>query len=128
MFVVTHARYSIYCVCVTHLIKHLSVYLQVSESGKALLDVLQRCPTTDPEDTKPDFTAATHSIMAVLHQVMQVCPTVIAMEWQKQHQVANKAKTKTHNIKTSVTTWNSLEKQRKLKLINKKQIPGEIGV
>ncbi|XP_055358120.1 kalirin-like isoform X2 [Betta splendens] len=48
-------------------------YTQVSESGKALLDVLQRCPTSDSEDmtTKPDFTAATHSIMAVLHQVMQ---------------------------------------------------------
>uniref|UniRef100_A0A3Q0THF0 Kalirin RhoGEF kinase b n=1 Tax=Amphilophus citrinellus TaxID=61819 RepID=A0A3Q0THF0_AMPCI len=49
-------------------------YTQVSESGKALLDVLQRCPASDSDDSapKPDFTAATHSIMAVLHQVMQV--------------------------------------------------------
>ncbi|KAK2857154.1 hypothetical protein Q5P01_005889 [Channa striata] len=48
-------------------------YTQVSESGKALLDVLQRCSTTDSEDSanKPDFTAATHGIMGVLHQVMQ---------------------------------------------------------
>uniref|UniRef100_A0A8P4G4Y4 Uncharacterized protein n=1 Tax=Dicentrarchus labrax TaxID=13489 RepID=A0A8P4G4Y4_DICLA len=45
-------------------------YTQVSESGKALLDVLQRCPATDSDDsaTKPDFTAATHGIMGVLHQ------------------------------------------------------------
>ncbi|XP_042337551.1 kalirin-like, partial [Plectropomus leopardus] len=48
-------------------------YTQVSESGKALLDVLQRCPAADSDDsaTKPDFTAATHGIMGVLHQVMQ---------------------------------------------------------
>ncbi|XP_062271265.1 kalirin-like, partial [Scomber scombrus] len=48
-------------------------FTQVSESGKALLEVLQRCPASDSEDaaTKPDFTAATHGIMAVLHQVMQ---------------------------------------------------------
>ncbi|XP_035533297.1 LOW QUALITY PROTEIN: kalirin-like [Morone saxatilis] len=48
-------------------------YTQVSESGKALLDVLQRCPATDSDDsaTKPDFTPATHGIMGVLHQVMQ---------------------------------------------------------
>ncbi|XP_047432143.1 kalirin-like isoform X2 [Mugil cephalus] len=48
-------------------------YTQVSESGKALLDVLQRCPATESEDTatKPDFTTATHGIMGVLHQVMQ---------------------------------------------------------
>ncbi|XP_078799440.1 kalirin isoform X3 [Oryzias latipes] len=48
-------------------------YTQVSESGKALLEVLQRCPTTDSDEsaTKPDFTAATHTIMGVLHQVMQ---------------------------------------------------------
>ncbi|XP_036946668.1 kalirin-like isoform X1 [Acanthopagrus latus] len=48
-------------------------YTQVSESGKALLDVLQRCPATESDDsaTKPDFTAATHGIMGVLHQVMQ---------------------------------------------------------
>lgn len=47
---------------------------QVSESGKALLDVLQRCPATDTEDsaTQPDFATATHGIMGVLHQVMQV--------------------------------------------------------
>lgn len=59
----------------------LSVCLQVSESGKALLDVLQRCPTTDADDstTKPDFTAATHGIMGVLHQVMQVRPTVTCL-------------------------------------------------
>ncbi|XP_037618055.1 kalirin-like isoform X2 [Sebastes umbrosus] len=52
---------------------------QVSESGKALLDVLQRCPATNSDDSaaaaaaaaKPDFTAATHGIMGVLHQVMQ---------------------------------------------------------
>lgn len=58
----------------------LPVYLQVSESGKALLDVLQRCPATDSDDsaTKPDFTAATHGIMGVLHQVMQVRLTCIA--------------------------------------------------
>lgn len=50
----------------------------MSESGKALLDVLQRCPASDSDDSapKPDFTAATHSIMGVLHQVMQVRPTV----------------------------------------------------
>ncbi|KAF1371456.1 hypothetical protein PFLUV_G00278080 [Perca fluviatilis] len=48
-------------------------YTQVSESGKALLEVLQRCPATDSDDsaTKPDFTAATHGIMGTLHQVMQ---------------------------------------------------------
>ncbi|KAM9767056.1 LOW QUALITY PROTEIN: kalirin RhoGEF kinase b [Menidia menidia] len=48
-------------------------YTQVSESGKALLDVLQRCPAGDPEEPapKPDFTAAAHAIMGVLHQVMQ---------------------------------------------------------
>uniref|UniRef100_A0A3Q1CSS6 Non-specific serine/threonine protein kinase n=1 Tax=Amphiprion ocellaris TaxID=80972 RepID=A0A3Q1CSS6_AMPOC len=48
-------------------------YTQVSESGKALLDVLQRCPGTESDDSaaKPDFTAATHGIMGVLHQVLQ---------------------------------------------------------
>ncbi|XP_058474523.1 kalirin-like isoform X1 [Solea solea] len=48
-------------------------YTQVSESGKALLDVLQRYSATDCDDSasKPDFTAATHSIMGVLHLVMQ---------------------------------------------------------
>ncbi|XP_035854250.1 kalirin-like isoform X2 [Sander lucioperca] len=48
-------------------------YTQVSESGKALLEVLQRCPAADSDDsaTKPDFTAATHGIMGTLHQVMQ---------------------------------------------------------
>ncbi|XP_068458153.1 kalirin-like isoform X2 [Clinocottus analis] len=48
-------------------------YTQVSETGKALMDVLQRCPATDSDNsaTKPDFTAATHGIMGVLHQVMQ---------------------------------------------------------
>lgn len=63
----------------TCLSKHLSVCLQVSESGKALLDVLQRCPATDSDEsaTKPDFTAATHGIMAVLHQIMQVCVTTV---------------------------------------------------
>ncbi|KAG8004411.1 Kalirin, partial [Nibea albiflora] len=37
----------------------------------------QRCPATDSDDSanKPDFTAATHGIMGVLHQVMQVCFT-----------------------------------------------------
>ncbi|XP_061539990.1 kalirin-like isoform X4 [Phycodurus eques] len=48
-------------------------YTQVSESGKALMDVLNRCTVTDNNDTppKPDFTATTHGIMGVLHQVMQ---------------------------------------------------------
>ncbi|TNM94092.1 hypothetical protein fugu_002268 [Takifugu bimaculatus] len=48
-------------------------YTQVSESGKVLLDVLQVCPSTDSNSSaaKPDFTAATHGIMGVLHQVMQ---------------------------------------------------------
>ncbi|AWO95656.1 hypothetical protein SMAX5B_015273 [Scophthalmus maximus] len=48
-------------------------YSQVSESGKALLEVLQHCPATDSDNsaTKPDFTAATHGIMGGLHQVMQ---------------------------------------------------------
>ena len=48
--------------------------MQVSESGKALLDVLQRCPGSESDESapKPDFTAATHAIMGVLHQVMQV--------------------------------------------------------
>ncbi|XP_028324438.1 kalirin RhoGEF kinase b isoform X2 [Gouania willdenowi] len=48
-------------------------YTQVSESGKALLEVLQRSPATESEEStpKPDFTAATHGIMGVLHQVMQ---------------------------------------------------------
>ncbi|KAM4602116.1 kalirin-like [Polymixia lowei] len=50
-----------------------SAYTQVSESGKALLDVLQRFPATTESDstTKPDFTTATHGIMGVLHEVMQ---------------------------------------------------------
>ncbi|CAB1435922.1 unnamed protein product [Pleuronectes platessa] len=45
----------------------------VSESGKALLEVLQRCPAKDSDDsmTTLDFTASTHGIMGVLHQVMQ---------------------------------------------------------
>ncbi|XP_054632428.1 kalirin-like isoform X5 [Dunckerocampus dactyliophorus] len=48
-------------------------YTQVSESGKALLDVLNRYPATESNDKspKPDFTATTHGIMGVLHQVMQ---------------------------------------------------------
>ncbi|XP_068612674.1 kalirin-like [Brachionichthys hirsutus] len=48
-------------------------YTQVSESGQALLDVLQRRPASDSDDsaTQPDFAAATHGIMGVLHQVMQ---------------------------------------------------------
>lgn len=52
----------------------LSLRLQVSESGKALLDVLQRCPAAESDDSaaKPDFTAATHGIMGVLQVVMQV--------------------------------------------------------
>lgn len=54
------------CLPVCHL-EDLSVCLQVSESGKALLDVLQRCPVTDSDDS-----ATTHGIMGVLHQVMQV--------------------------------------------------------
>uniref|UniRef100_A0A8P4GF19 Uncharacterized protein n=1 Tax=Dicentrarchus labrax TaxID=13489 RepID=A0A8P4GF19_DICLA len=60
-------------------------YTQVSESGKALLDVLQRCPATDSDDsaTKPDFTAATHGIMGVLHQVMQVRFTSGAWQHRK---------------------------------------------
>uniref|UniRef100_H3CM71 Uncharacterized protein n=1 Tax=Tetraodon nigroviridis TaxID=99883 RepID=H3CM71_TETNG len=44
-------------------------YTQVSESGKALLDVLQASPPAD--SSKPDLTAAAHGIMGVLHQVMQ---------------------------------------------------------
>ncbi|CAL8288235.1 unnamed protein product [Lota lota] len=50
-----------------------AAYTQVSESGKALLDILQRCPaTTECEDalTQPPSTA-THGIMGVLHHVMQ---------------------------------------------------------
>ena len=64
------------CVCVC----------QVSESGKDLLDILQRCPaTTDCDEvlTQPDFTtqttlhtAATHGIMGVLHNIMQVSLSV----------------------------------------------------
>ncbi|XP_072305966.1 kalirin-like [Eucyclogobius newberryi] len=48
-------------------------YTQISESGKALLDVLQRSPASESEQTEttPDFTAATHSVMGVLHQVLQ---------------------------------------------------------
>ncbi|XP_062236269.1 kalirin-like [Platichthys flesus] len=48
-------------------------YTQVSESGKALLEVLQRSPAKDSDDsmTTLDFTASTHGIMGVLHQVMQ---------------------------------------------------------
>uniref|UniRef100_A0A087XMU9 Kalirin RhoGEF kinase b n=1 Tax=Poecilia formosa TaxID=48698 RepID=A0A087XMU9_POEFO len=48
-------------------------YTQVSESGKALMDVLQRNANSESEESaaKPDFTPATHSIMGVLHQVMQ---------------------------------------------------------
>ncbi|XP_056157511.1 kalirin RhoGEF kinase b, partial [Lampris incognitus] len=51
-----------------------AAYTQVSESGKALLEVLQRCPAaSEPNDsnTKPDFTTAAHGIMGVLHQVLQ---------------------------------------------------------
>lgn len=53
------------------------VCAQVSESGKALLDVLNRSAVTEHNDTstKPDFTGTTHGIMGVLHQVMQVQPT-----------------------------------------------------
>ncbi|KAL1022033.1 hypothetical protein UPYG_G00021370 [Umbra pygmaea] len=51
-----------------------SAYTQVSESGKALLEVLQ-CPAEPDESGLPvataDFTAATHGIMGVLHDVMQ---------------------------------------------------------
>lgn len=49
------------------------------------MDVLQRCPASDSEDStaKPDFTAATHGIMGVLHQIMQVhpptCDTLVVM-------------------------------------------------
>ncbi|XP_077959998.1 kalirin RhoGEF kinase b isoform X3 [Gasterosteus aculeatus] len=48
-------------------------YTQVSESGKALMDVLQRCPATDSDNptTRPDLANATHGIMGALHQVMQ---------------------------------------------------------
>lgn len=47
--------------------------LQVSESGKALLELLQASPSSDSNSSaKPDFTAATHGIMGVLHQVLQV--------------------------------------------------------
>ncbi|XP_015250189.1 PREDICTED: kalirin-like [Cyprinodon variegatus] len=48
-------------------------YTQVSESGKALMDVLQRNSTSESNESaiKPDFTPATHTIMGVLHQVMQ---------------------------------------------------------
>lgn len=54
------------------------ICLQVSESGKALMDVLQRSSASESDEstTKPDFTAATHTIMGVLHQVMQVRFTV----------------------------------------------------
>lgn len=39
---------------------------------------------TDDSATKPDFTAATHGIMGVLHQVMQVRLTrpVLITDWQ----------------------------------------------
>ncbi|XP_045553977.1 LOW QUALITY PROTEIN: kalirin [Salmo salar] len=51
-----------------------SAYTQVSESGKALLEVLQR-PAEPDESGLPaattDFTAATQGIMGVLHEVMQ---------------------------------------------------------
>uniref|UniRef100_A0A6Q2XXB2 Rho guanine nucleotide exchange factor 25 n=1 Tax=Esox lucius TaxID=8010 RepID=A0A6Q2XXB2_ESOLU len=51
-----------------------SAYTQVSESGKALLEVLQG-PAELDESGLPvataDFTAATHGIMGVLHEVMQ---------------------------------------------------------
>ncbi|XP_032412006.1 kalirin-like isoform X2 [Xiphophorus hellerii] len=48
-------------------------YTQVSESGKALMDVLQRNGSSESEESaaKPDFAPATHTIMGVLHQVMQ---------------------------------------------------------
>ncbi|XP_053725094.1 kalirin-like isoform X1 [Synchiropus splendidus] len=50
-----------------------SDYTQVNESGRALMDVLQRCSAKESDDTsvKPDFTAATHCIMGILHQIMQ---------------------------------------------------------
>ncbi|MEQ2187249.1 hypothetical protein GOODEAATRI_002725, partial [Goodea atripinnis] len=46
---------------------------QVSESGKALMDVLQRNSMSESDESaaKPDFTTATHTIMGVLHQVIQ---------------------------------------------------------
>ncbi|KAM8904892.1 kalirin-like isoform 3-T3 [Spinachia spinachia] len=48
-------------------------YTQVSESSKALMDVLQRCPAADCDNltTKPDLANATNGIMGALHQVMQ---------------------------------------------------------
>ncbi|XP_030210124.1 kalirin isoform X1 [Gadus morhua] len=50
-----------------------SAYTQVSETGKALLDVLQRCPATpECDDAQPQAPpTATHGIMGVLHDVMQ---------------------------------------------------------
>lgn len=60
--------------CSEHPPLFCSVRPQVSESGKALLDVLQRSSPSESDEstTKPDFTAATHTIMGVLHQEMQV--------------------------------------------------------
>ncbi|CAL8390769.1 unnamed protein product [Boreogadus saida] len=50
-----------------------SAYTQVSETGKALLDILQRCPATpECDDAQPQAPpTATHGIMGVLHDVMQ---------------------------------------------------------
>lgn len=56
----------------------------MSESGKALMDVLQRNSTSESNESaiKPDFTPATHTIMGVLHQVMQVRLAVVPpSEW-----------------------------------------------
>uniref|UniRef100_A0AAV2LC82 Uncharacterized protein n=1 Tax=Knipowitschia caucasica TaxID=637954 RepID=A0AAV2LC82_KNICA len=44
-------------------------YTQISESGKALLEVLQRSPVPESDQSETrDFSAATHGIMGVLHQ------------------------------------------------------------
>ncbi|KAK7880535.1 hypothetical protein WMY93_032837 [Mugilogobius chulae] len=80
-------------------------YTQISESGKALLDVLQRSPASesDQTETKPDFTAATHGIMGGhhkvegawqhrklrLHQRLQLCvfqqDVKQVLDWVEQH-------------------------------------------
>jgi len=50
------------------------------------MDVLQRCPATDSDNsaTKEDFPTATHGIMGVLHQVMQVWLTVACLTCDQQ--------------------------------------------
>uniref|UniRef100_A0A7N6AZT9 Kalirin RhoGEF kinase b n=1 Tax=Anabas testudineus TaxID=64144 RepID=A0A7N6AZT9_ANATE len=72
-------------------------FTQVSESGKALLDVLQRCPTTDSDDstTKPDFSGH-HEVEGAwqhrklrLHQRLQLCvfqqDVRRVLDWVEQH-------------------------------------------